>query len=213
MHFSSTLKDCVERDPINVVSTFAVTTATSSSIESTVTTLTTASKFLHHRPILVKQKPSFYLPMEDTIDQSSAKELDQDIIKSNANDSSESQKSGLPINLHSPLQGNKTLENMYSLDADAAKEKENIEHSNSVTFLDTVPERANVDDDKESKKHQIKEIENSKQDLPHPFVTRISFEDLKEEVRAMPTFPPPDFVRAGSNDSSTGCSGTRPATR
>ena len=45
--------------------------------------------------------------------------------------------------------------------------------------------------------------------LPPPFVTRISFEDLKEEVRLMPTFPPPDFVRTGSDDSG----GSRAQTR
>ena len=44
---------------------------------------------------------------------------------------------------------------------------------------------------------------------PPPFVTRISFEDLKEEVRLMPTFPPPDFVRTGSDDSG----GSRAQTR
>jgi len=60
--------------------------------------------------------------------------------------------------------------------------------------------------------------ENSKSDnakneeksfSPPPFVTRISFEDLKEEVRLMPTFPPPDFVRTGSDDSG----GSRAQTR
>ena len=49
--------------------------------------------------------------------------------------------------------------------------------------------------------------EGNKKDASNPFVSRISFEDLKEEVRLMPTFPPPDFVRTGSNDSDKG---TRP---
>ena len=55
--------------------------------------------------------------------------------------------------------------------------------------------------------------EKNRSSSSNPFVTRISFEDLKEEVRLMPTFPPPDFVRTGSDDSGTGCSGTRPGSR
>ena len=57
------------------------------------------------------------------------------------------------------------------------------------------------------------EKETVRQVPPNPFLKRISFEDLKEEVKLMPTFPPPDFVRTGSDDSGTGCSGTRPGSR
>ena len=57
------------------------------------------------------------------------------------------------------------------------------------------------------------EKDTARQVPPNPFLKRISFEDLKEEVKLMPTFPPPDFVRTGSDDSGTGCSGTRPGSR
>ena len=57
------------------------------------------------------------------------------------------------------------------------------------------------------------EKDTGRQVPPNPFLKRISFEDLKEEVKMMPTFPPPDFVRTGSDDSGTGCSGTRPGSR
>lgn len=66
-------------------------------------------------------------------------------------------------------------------------------------------------DDKQEGASEEKDI--GRQVPPNPFLKRISFEDLKEEVKMMPKFPPPDFVRTGSDDSGTGCSGTRPGSR
>ena len=125
------------------------------------------------RPLLVKQKPSFGYPDEDT----------------------------------------RTRENIQTNDTDnSSKKEERVAKEPDETTNQNMSESLIIDepviDDKRNRKSDNAKNEE-KSFSPPPFVTRISFEDLKEEVRLMPTFPPPDFVRTGSDDSG----GSRAQTR
>ena len=112
-----------------------------------------------------------------------------------------------------PDEDNRAGENMERNDTDtSAKEeevmaKEPVETTNHNFSESLIIDEPVIDDKGNNKSDNAKNEEKSFS--PPPFVTRISFEDLKEEVRLMPTFPPPDFVRTGSDDSG----GSRAQTR
>ena len=112
-----------------------------------------------------------------------------------------------------PDENNRTRENIETNDTDTlAKEeerntKESVERASHELSESSIIDEP-VIDVKGSGKSETDQNEE-KSFSPPPFVTRISFEDLKEEVRLMPTFPPPDFVRTGSDDSG----GSRAQTR
>ena len=161
-----------------LITPHALDTVTSSSEPDRIPTSNTISTLLKsknalRRPLLVKQKPSFGYPDEDT----------------------------------------KTSENIETIDTDTSSKeeermaKEPVETTNHNMSVSLVIDEPVIDDKRISKSENSKNEEKSFS--PPPFVTRISFEDLKEEVRLMPTFPPPDFVRTGSDDSG----GSRAQTR
>ena len=112
-----------------------------------------------------------------------------------------------------PDENNRTRENIETNDTDTlAKEeerntKESVERASHKLSESLIIDEPVIDDKGRGKSETDKNEEKSFS--PPPFVTRISFEDLKEEVRLMPTFPPPDFVRTGSDDSG----GSRAQTR
>ena len=146
---------------------------------------------LRKRPSLVKQRASFRYPDEDN----EVEDVNMDQKVSNEEVTSEGS-----LGTHGDPQASGNLECPSSEDMTDTKDGQ-IPVSNEGA----------VGDNNQTVESQEKDTGR----IPpvNPFLKRISFEDLKEEVKLMPTFPPPDFVRTGSDDSGTGCSGTRPGSR
>ena len=146
----------------------------------------TFSKF-RKRPSLVKQKQSFRFP-----DEESELEGDEMGLKSKSEEVEDEGKPGFNV-------GSQESEVLKAQSSRHDNERDgNVIETSNTNNLES---SANGEKD------------TARQVPPNPFLKRISFEDLKEEVKLMPTFPPPDFVRTGSDDSGTGCSGTRPGSR
>lgn len=192
LHFSSTLKDCKNNDSIKLVST-SVNCCESTKQEpaSSVVDIVLKSK---RRPLLVKQKPSFRYPDEDDSTENLHDKAHQDIQRptQNIEDEFQDESTNAPNN-------NSRL-------------REDDMHTTDVMQVEVLDENRDCLDKQNASAIGIDKVKD-RQPSCNPFVTRISFEDLKEEVKLMPTFPPPDFVRTGSDDSGTGCSGTRPGSR
>ena len=141
------------------------------------------------RPSLVKQRASFRYPDEENED-----------VNTHINVKNEDGTSEAALDTHGNPQASEALECPVSEGMTETKDGYN-QASNENT----------VGNNKQTVEHQDKDT--GRNPTVNPFLKRISFEDLKEEVKLMPTFPPPDFVRTGSDDSGTGCSGTRPGSR
>ena len=192
LHFSSTLKDCKNNDSIKLLST-SVNSCESTKPEpaSSVVDAVLKSK---QRPLLVKQKPSFRYPDEVDSTENMHNKPHQDIQRPAHNIEDESQDD--PTN---------TSNNNSRITGEDR-------HTTDVIQVELLDGNRDCLDKQNASGVGIDKV-TDRQPSCNPFVTRISFEDLKEEVKLMPTFPPPDFVRTGSDDSGTGCSGTRPGSR
>ena len=186
--FSSTEKDCISSESIKASSD----SSESQSLENAKTNVSDEPfPRIKKRPSLVKQKHSFRYPEDEN-------ELEDLDIHLKSTDT-ETKDEGIS-NSNSESQDSEDLKSSTSIALDESKNEDG--------------KKLNLDNDGIDKKDcGTQGIETGRQLPVNPFLKRISFEDLKEEVKLMPTFPPPDFVRTGSDDSGTGCSGTRPGSR
>ena len=191
LHCSSTQKDCLDNQSIKFDSISKVSNQKQTSV-STIDTLTKSKPVTQRRPLLVKQKLSFRYPDDDSSDGVLNTQAHLNVAESNIKEQASKV---------DPCEPSKEVECL-------GKEVSNTKHRESTEDLDT-----NTDFSNEKGRIDNDVVQVVTTSTPPPFVTRISFEDLKEEVRLMPSFPPPDFVRTGSDDSGTSGTGTRPESR